>query len=282
LRRAAFPILVILGALLVVAGCSWMPWQSTSAARSEAGAGRTEPRAPKAIRVGMAANYPPLSFREEGELVGIEVDLAREVVRETGQAVTIKQLPRAELIPALQSGKIDVIMSGMSVTDARAKQLAFVEPYLRTGQMVLIREQDVPHLGQPARLRDPGRRIAVVGGTTGEQYVRTNLTQSEVVVFPDSETAVRALSAGKVEYFIHDAPSIWRVGMANNADGAGLVGLFTPLTEEYLAWAVRKNDEKLKAQLDAAVLKMKQRGVVDVIVRRWIDTQVEVTPIRLE
>ena len=85
----------------------------------------------------MAANYPPLSFREDGELVGIEVDLAREVVRETGLTVTIKQVPWAELIPALQSGKIDVIMSGMSVTDARAQQVTFVEPYLRTGQMVL-------------------------------------------------------------------------------------------------------------------------------------------------
>jgi polar amino acid transport system substrate-binding protein len=205
----------------------------------------------------------------------------REVVRETGVTVTIKQVPWAELIPALQSGKIDVIMSGMSVTEARAKQVAFVEPYLRTGQMVLIREQDAPRLGQPARLRDPGRRIAVVGGTTGEQYARVNLTQAEVIAFPGSDAAAAALTAGKVDYFIDDAPSIWRFGMASNAGGAGLVGLYTPLTEEYLAWAVRKDDGKLKAQLDAAVLKMKERGAVDAIVRRWIETQVEVTPIRL-
>jgi polar amino acid transport system substrate-binding protein len=275
LRRTVFPILAIFSAVLVLTGCGWMPWRSTGAAKSETAA-------PNTIRVGMAANYPPLSFREDGELVGIEVDLAREVVRETGLTLTIKQVPWPELIPALQSGKIDVIMSGMSVTEARAKQVTFVEPYLRTGQMVLVREQDVARLGQSARLRDPGRRIAVVGGTTGEQYVRTNLTQSEVVVFPSSDAAVSALSAGKVDYFIHDAPSIWRFGMANNAHGAGLVGLYTPLTEEYLAWAVRRNDEKLKAQLDAAVLKMKQSGVVDAIVRRWIETQVEVTPIRLE
>jgi ABC-type amino acid transport substrate-binding protein len=168
----------------------------------------------------------------------------------------------------------------MSVTEGRAKQVAFVEPYLRTGQMVLLRDRDVERLGQPARLRDPGRRIAVVGGTTGEQYARANLTMAELVTFPGSDEAVAALTAGKVDYFVHDAPSIWRYGMANNPAGAGLVGLYTPLTEEYLAWAVRKDDTKLKAQLDAAVLSMKQRGVVDAIVRSWIDTQVEVTPIR--
>ena len=273
MRRAVFPIFAVFGAVLVLSGCGWMPWRTPTAAKADT-------PAPKAIRVGMAADYPPLSFREDGELVGIEVDLAREVVRETGLTVTIKQLPWAELIPALQSGKIDVIMSGMSVTEARAKQITFVEPYLRTGQMVLIREQDVARLGQPARLRDPGRRIAVVGGTTGEQYARLNLKQTEVVVFPSSDAAAAALTAGKVDYFIHDAPSIWRFGMANKPDGAGLVGLYTPLTEEFLAWAVRKDDEKLKAQLDAAVLKMKQGGVVDAIVRRWIETQVEVTPIR--
>jgi len=156
-------------AAVLLAGCGWMPWRST---KSGLPAAKAEAPDPNAIRVGMAANYPPLSFREDGKLVGIEVDLVREVVRETGLTMSIKQVPWAELIPALQSGKIDVIMSGMSVTEARAQQVAFVEPYLRTGQMVLVREQDVARLGPPARMRDPGRRIAVVGGTTGERYVR--------------------------------------------------------------------------------------------------------------
>jgi polar amino acid transport system substrate-binding protein len=274
LRRAVFPLLVHFAVALAIAGCGWMPWKA-------GGAPKADPAKPGTIRVGMAPNYPPISFREDGELVGIEVDLAREVVRETGLTVTIKQVPWAELMPALQSGKIDVIMSGMSVTEARAKQVAFVEPYLHTGQMVLIRDQDTARLAQPARLRDPGRSIAVVGGTTGEEYVRKNLTQAKVVVFAGSDAAAAALAAGEVEFFIHDAPSIWRFGMASSPGGAGLVGLYTPLTDEYLAWAVRKDDERLKAQLDAAVRKMKQSGVVDAIVHRWIETQVEVTPIRL-
>ena len=274
MRRAVLPILVYFAMALAIAGCGWMPWKTGAATKADSAK-------PGAIRVGMAPNYPPISFREDGELVGIEVDLAREVVRETGLTVTIKQVPWAELIPALQSGKIDVIMSGMSVTEGRAKQVAFVEPYLHTGQMVLIRDQDAARLAQPARLRDPGRSIAVVGGTTGEQYVRKNLTQAKVVVFAGSDAAAAALAAGEVEFFIHDAPSIWRFGMASSPGGAGLVGLYTPLTDEYLAWAVRKDDERLKAQLDVAVRKMKQSGVVDAIVRRWIETQVEVTPIRL-
>ena len=130
----------------------------------------------------------------------------------------------------------------------------------------------------------PLSRIVITSGDPdfyfGLEPLVKAFPQAEVVAFPDSDAAAAALAAGKVEYFIHDAPSIWRFGMASNAGGAGLVGLYTPLTDEYLAWAVRKNDVQLKAQLDAAVREMKRRGTVDAIVRRWIETQVEVTPIR--
>ena len=263
---------IVLAALLVLGGCSWLPGKPAGTVSA--------PPPAASLRVGMAADYPPISFRQGGELAGIEVDLARELARETGLTLTIKQVPWRELIPALQSGKIDVIMSGMSVTDARAQEVTFIEPYLRTGQMVLLREQDVPRLGLPENLHEPGRRIAVVDATTGEQYVRSHLPKAQVVVFDGSEAAVRALAAGKVDYFIHDAPSIWRFSMSGNRDSAELVGLYTPLTQEYLAWAVRRGDTRLKAQLDAAALKLKQRGIVDAIVRRWVDTQVEVSPIK--
>ncbi|MBL8539196.1 MAG: transporter substrate-binding domain-containing protein [Betaproteobacteria bacterium] len=285
MKRAGFLLCSI--AVMLLAGCSWLPWGSKDEAPPAAAgapvattAKKADRRPPNTIRAGMAANYPPLSFREDGRFVGIEVDLARELVRESGLKITIRQMPWSALIPALQAGKIDVIMSGMAVTDARAAQFAFVEPYLRTGQMALVREQDAARLGPPARLRDPGRRIAVVRGSSGEEYVRRSLRQAEIVVFADSDAAAAALAKGRVDYFIHDAPSIWHFGMVNTPGAAGLVGLYTPLTEEYLAWAVRKDDPQLKAKLDAAVLAMKQRGVVDAIVRRWIDTQVDVTPVR--
>ena len=78
-RRA--PPLLLLAAMLLLAGCSGMPWQC---GQVRGASSKDDTAAPRAIRVGVAANYPPLSFREDGKLVGIEVDLAREVVRETG------------------------------------------------------------------------------------------------------------------------------------------------------------------------------------------------------
>jgi ABC-type amino acid transport substrate-binding protein len=269
-------------AAAVLAGCSWIPWWSRDSSPSAAAPPQkkgTRP-APNTIRAGMAANYPPLSFREDGRFVGIEVDLAHELVRETGLTLTIRQMPWSALIPALQSGKIDVIMSGIAVTDARAEQVAFVEPYLRSAQMVLVREDDVPRLGAPVRLRDPGRRVAVVRGSTGVQYAQRNLLQADVRVFSSSDAAAAALASGKVDYFIDDAPSVWHFSAVKGPRGVTLVGLYAPLDEADLAWAVRKDDVALKAKLDAAVSAMKQRGAVDVIIRRWIDTQIQATPVR--
>ncbi len=259
-------------ALLALTGCGWMPSRTPATVTADA-------PALKAIRVGMAAKHPPLSYVEKGEVKGIEVDLARRLAADTGMRVTLLQMPREQLIPALQSGKIDVIMAGMAITEALEQKVSFATPYLRTGQVVLIREQDVNPLALPESLRAPGRRIGVVRGTSGEQTVRTKLPLAQVAAFTRTGEGVRALKAGRVDYFIDEETSIWRFGMEENPNNAGLVALYTPLVEEDLAWAVRKRDTKLKEKLDAEVASMKQRGVIDAIVGRWVKTEVEVAKV---
>lgn len=251
---------------LLIAGCG--------------GSGTISADRAKTVKVGTASNYPPIAFVEQGDLKGIEPDLARELVRETGMRVTVKPMQWEQLIPALQQGKIDVIMAGMSITPERARQVSFVEPYMQVGQMVLIREQDVARLAPLGALATPGRRIGVVRTTTGEQLVRARFTQAEVVTFSGTDEGVQALSAGRIDYFVHDAPAIWRYGVSAGPNSGGLIGLYNPLSEEYLAWAVRKNDTALKARLDQAVRNLKSRGVVDKVMNRWIKTRVEVAPLQ--
>ena len=87
------------------------------------------------LRVGLATNYPPLAFEENGVVKGIEIDFAEQLSEESGTEVSILTMPWERLIPALRDGQIDIIMSGMSVTDARRKlvkaQHVRVAPALR-------------------------------------------------------------------------------------------------------------------------------------------------------
>lgn len=270
-RPASIALAVLGTSLLALAGCSWFSSKSLEAVTAAPRAG--------SIRVGVPVNYAPIAFTEKHELKGIEVDLARELVRETGMKVTVKQMDLDKLIPALLARKVDVVMAGLAVTDARAGEVSFIEPYLRTGEIALIRERDAGTLGQPSSLRTPGRRVGVVRGSSGERQVRAKLKNAEVIVFTSTADGMRALNTGRVDYFVQDEPSIWRFAASGHPDGAGLIALYTPLSEDYLAWAVRADDRGLKHKLDAAVLAMKQRGMIDVIIGRWVQNRVEATSV---
>src|SRR5262249_52015304 len=98
---------------------------------------------PSQIRVGGTPNYPPLIFKEDGQLRGLEADFARQIGEDTGAKIVFVELPWEEEIPALEKNKVDVVMSGLSVTEDRAARVAFVTPYAEVGQMALIRNADL-------------------------------------------------------------------------------------------------------------------------------------------
>ena len=99
------------------------------------------------LRVGLTPNYPPVIDRIDGEFAGIEIDLANEAAKGLDKRFQFIELPFEQLIPALTSGEIDIIMSGMSITAERKQKIAFTEPYLHIGQMAVTRIAEVQHLG---------------------------------------------------------------------------------------------------------------------------------------
>lgn len=226
------------------------------------------------LRVGISTRYPPVAFRRDGQLAGLEVDLARGVGEELGKPVRFEVLAFDDLIPALEAGKIDVIMSGMSITAARARRVAFVEPYLRVGQMALVRADDFSRFVEPGSLDSAGVRIGFVEGTTGAHYVAASTKKATKVPVKGAEEGVAALRAGRIDVLIHDAPTIWRISL--DPKEREILALYEPLTEEYLAWAVRKDDENLKQALDGVVKRWKETGRLDAAVKRWIPVRVEI------
>jgi ABC-type amino acid transport substrate-binding protein len=233
---------------------------------------------PKEIRVGVTPNYPPLIFKEDGQLRGLEADFARQLGEDTGAKIVFVELPWEEEIPALEKNKIDVVMSGVSVTEDRAARVAFVTPYAEVGQMALIRNADLGKLSDPEAMSTPGRKIGVVRGTTGAGYAQQQLKQAEIITFDSSDAGIAALRGGQIDFFIHDAPTIWRtVGRPGEPDPE-LVGLYRPLTQESLAWAVRKSDrDTLGSLLDAELARWKENGKLRSLLTYWVPVR-RVTP----
>ncbi len=225
---------------------------------------------PTPVRVGTSADYRPLTFEEDGKIRGVESEFAEALSKELGLPFQLVKLPWPELIPALREGKIDVIMSGMSITDERSAAVSFADPYLQVGQMALIRKEDRIRFDDPAAMHAEGMRVGVHAKTTGEQFAREKLKAAEIVSHASIEEAIDALRKGQLDFVVHDAPTIWRVVGRPKHEDPELTGLYQPLTEEYLAWAVRKDAGAFRKRLNQALAGWRASGRLEQILDHWI------------
>lgn len=223
------------------------------------------------LRVGIAPNYPPLAFKADGKLQGIEVDFAERLGKALHRQVVLVETPWEDLPKALLEEKtIDVVMSGTSITERRKKRADFTNPYLTVGQMVLIRADDYPRLRNAKALDHKGIRVGFTSRTTSESYAKQHLSHAAHEGYPDTDAGVAALRAGQIDAFVADAPAVWRVAGGFGSKETQLRGLYTPLTKEQLAWAVRKGDTTLRKQLNAVLAKWKADGTIDDVLDDWI------------
>jgi len=264
--RQSFARYVTCGSAALLALMGWLPaCRPTHTALEPAAV----PAPPAELRVGIAPNYPPLAFELHGKITGVEAEFARKLAPALGVKMRLVETPFEELIPALLAHRIDIIMSGMSITDERKQLVSFAHPYLRVGQLLLLRQADDQRFKDNAAIDRPTTRVAVVAGTTGEAYARSHFPRAHIDSFDGVDAAVAALRAQHVDIFVHDAPSIWRITAGVNGPEHQLIGRYEPLTKEYLAWAVRKNDG-LRARLDTTLRLWNQNGTLDAVLNRWI------------
>jgi len=228
------------------------------------------------LRVGVSTNAPPLIYKQGKEITGLEAEMARELAKHLERPIQFVELKWKDQIPALLDGRTDIIMSGMSITSKRQVRISFTTPYLKTGQMALVRREDESRfpIGYAGILgQSPSLRFGVVKGTTGEQFVRQNFEQAEKIrVYNTSRDAMGALLTialvNRIDILIHDGPILIMLAAEDESSKLAIVPHF--LTEEYLAWGIRKNDTDLLASANAFIDMMKREGRLDSIIQRWI------------
>ena len=226
------------------------------------------------LRVGMSADYPPLHFKQDGKYLGIEADNAKAVGKILSRRVEIVQIPLDQLVPALQAGKVDVLMSGLSVTAERSQQVQFADAYLRVGQMAIMHKSKLGSFSQAWSVYREGVRVGVKTGSTGAAFAQRELPEAVITQYENTEQAFAGLRGDDIDLYVHDAPTSWE--LANGMENSDLISLYAPLTEEMLAWAVRKDDTALVAELNRALKLMRSNGTLQYILNRWIPVTVEV------
>lgn len=220
------------------------------------------------LRVGVSPDEPPVAFKQAGAVCGFEADLAYRLANQLHRPLVFVELDWSDLIPSLLNGDIDIIMSGMTITPEREVRISFSKPYLRVGQMALVRRPEVgwfENLSQ--RLERSDINIGVQRGTTGERFVETHYPRARKVVYSTPADAALGLKTRRIDVLVHDAPAIWWLASQYEAD---LAGVFTPLTEEYLGWGMRRDDVDFREDVDGIIDRWKKDGTLQDAALRWI------------
>ena len=220
------------------------------------------------IRVGITPDYPPLVFKYNGQIAGAEVDFGRMLGGQLNRKVEFVSLRWEQLIPAVQNGNIDIIMSGMSITRARQLQIAFSDPYLTNQLRAIFSRSNADRFKSFADIQSEGVKIGVISGTAADLFVKTNCPQAERIgISSRQDVAYYLVQNPTIDVYVDDTFALAQILSQNEAD---LTFMRQPLAENYLAWGVRADDTQFLQAVDAALARWKTDGTADRILNRWI------------
>ncbi len=240
--RSALPsrLLRVVGTLLLVAalGCS-----STGSIFGTDAANREvlhEIIDRGTLRVGTSGTQPPLSMKNaRGELTGMDVELAQALADAMKVELVLVETPFSDLLADLEAGRIDLVISSLTITPRRNARVAFAGPYLISGSLLLTRKEVVDSIERASALNSADRSWSALRGSTGEALILDLFPLATFVPVDDMETVVPRVASGEIDGLFADVPFV-QYQLARNP-GLGLAALPTPFTTEPLGVAVPAN-----------------------------------------
>ena len=223
----------------------------------------------KLLRVGISTNSPPIAYKQNNKVVGLEAEFAKGLADFTGRQLKLIQLKWKDQIPALLSGKTDIIMSGMTITKSRKYRISFSTPYMVSGQISLVRRIDRhKFIAGATDLLNSAVRVGTVSGTTGDLFIQDIKANGERTQFSTSAKAVKALLANKLDAFVYDLPG--NLYLASIYTDEGLFPITIPLTREYIAWGVRPDDQEMRNAANSYIADLSNKDTLKKKIQRWI------------
>jgi polar amino acid transport system substrate-binding protein len=225
----------------------------------------------KELVVGTNAGYPPFTVKtKDGKVIGLDMDLARGLADSLQVKLTIKIMPFPELLKAIEAGKVDLGLAGITMLPERNTKMAFVGPYFVTGQGVLLKATMAAAIRSIDDVDKPSITVAVAKGTTGEEAAKIVLKKAKIVAAPNMKAAVQMLLDGKANAVVTDFPYTALAAYRNPK--AGLAALEKPFTYEPLGMAAPKGDALWTNLLRNFLGSLMQSGKLIQLQTKWFKT----------
>ncbi len=246
----------------------------TSSCAHMTGFGKASPTLDRILKrgelvIGTAGNMPPLNMtNKNGDVFGLEMDIAKYFAGGMGVDLKIVKKPFSELLPALEAGEVDMVLSGMTITPERNLKVAFVGPHIVSGKAFLTKYKHIVSIEDAAELNLPKMRFAALESSTSEMLVKQLMPKAQLFPTKDYDEAVAMVLQDKVDALVADY-QICVVSLLRHPD-QGLVSVITPFTYEPLGIALPANDPHLVNWVTNFLNTLQDSEKLDELRTRWI------------
>jgi len=223
------------------------------------------------LRVGTSGNQPPFSMTDaSGRLFGYEVDLAELLAKALDVELLLVKKPFPELLPALEAGEVDMVMSGMTITPERNARVAFVGPYIVSGKSILATSASLAAaIAVANEIEQRDLTVTALRDSTSEWFAEKMLPKATLVTTDDYDTAVKMVVDSKADAMMADIP-ICALSIMRFPD-ADLVTLPQPLTIEPIGVALPSGDWLLLNLIENYLDALERIEYLDILEKRWFE-----------
>lgn len=224
------------------------------------------PTVAQELRIGTNPEYPPFEFKDENnELQGFDIDIMNELCTIMDRECTYVERSFDALIPQLRQRRFDIIISSMDITEARAKQVLFSDPYYLNYSIFVTKKENVDQL-KPLN----EEKIGVLSGSTHQQYISNRYGDAAISSYPEYPSAINDLLIDRVNVVFGDGEAVYEYIKSNDS----LTTYGEQVTDEAyfgkgLAIAARPNNQAIIDEINAALKELKESSKYDEIYQKW-------------
>jgi len=206
--------------------------------------------------------FVPFEFKQDGEYVGFDIDMWAAIAEEIGVEYELRPMDFSGIIPALQTGQVDVALAGITIKDERKKVIDFSDGYYDSGFLIMV-PADSDITGAESL---NGKTLAVKTGTSAADYAEEHFTGTELRKFPNVDNAYLELRTGRVDAAMHDTPNV--LYYIAQAGGGDVKAVGEQLMAHEYGIGFPKGSE-LVSKVNDALANMRNDGRYDAIYVKW-------------
>ena len=219
------------------------------------------------LRVGVSGDMPPMNMLADERIIGMDADLAAMIAEYMGVTLKLQKIDFGALLPALESGGIDMIVSNMTMTPDRNLKVAFAGPYFTSGKAFLTRRNIIAQAKGLPDINSPEFTFVALRESTSESVIREGAPLARLLTTTTQNHAIQMVIEGKADAMIADYP-ICIVAILQNPS-AGLLSVVSPVTYEPIGIAVPKGDPHLLNWLDNTLDSLEKSGYLNALKEKW-------------